>query len=402
MTRRLTETPYRATAPLRQYFLIMDEPKQVTPRKTRRIAAIDWMRGLVMILMMIDHVSMAFDGSHFSADSAALYQTGTQLSAAVFLTRWMTHLCAPTFVFLAGTALALSIEGKVARGVDARSIDRGILTRGLFIAVLDPTLVSLFSWRLTFQVLYAIGVSMMLMALLRRLSSSLLLTLGLGWMALGELLVARLWDPAVGNPSVPTALTMAFYYTPHFRVSYPLFPWLAFMCLGWVFGRYLKSYRVEQARQIPPVAVLLLSGIFCMAVFVVVRTLNGYGNMFLLRENDSWIQFLLVSKYPPSLSFAALQLGLFSLILAALIGIEKRIGVRPNGVLLVFGQTAMFFYLIHRVVLEGLAQHGGLRGRGGLVTTYLVSALFLIALYPLCLWYRGFKKKHPGGWTAYV
>jgi len=243
---------------------------------------------------------------------------------------------------------------------------------------------------------------MMLMVWLRRLSSAALLCLALGWLALGELLVAQLWDPAVGNPSIPTALTMAFYYEPFFRISYPLFPWLSFMCLGWVFGRYVKGYRVEQAKQIPPVAVLLLSGLFCMAVFVVVRTLNGYGNMFLLRENDSWIQFLLVSKYPPSLSFAALQLGLFSLILAALIAIEKRIGVRPNGVLLVFGQTAMFFYLIHRVVLEGLAQHCGLRGRGGIVTTYVVSLIFLMALYPLCRWYRGFKKVHPGGWTRFI
>ncbi|MFC1765625.1 DUF1624 domain-containing protein [Planctomycetota bacterium] len=379
----------------------MGDSKQL-PHKSQRIAAIDWMRGLVMILMMIDHVSMAFDGSHFSADSAALYQPGTQLTAAVFLTRWMTHLCAPTFVFLAGTALALSIERKVARGAEPWSIDRGILTRGLFIAVLDPTLVSLFSWRLTFQVLYAIGVSMMLMALLRRLSTAWLLAISLGWLALGELLVARLWDPTAGNPSIPTALTMAFYYQPFFRISYPLFPWLAFMCLGWAFGRYLTNYKVEEAKQIPPVAVLLLAGLFCMAVFVIVRTLNGYGNMFLLREDSSWIQFLLVSKYPPSLSYAAQQLGLFCLCLAALIGIEKCIGVRKNGVLLVFGQTAMFFYLIHRVVLEGLAQWCGLRGRGEILTTYVVSAIFLIALYPLCRWYRTYKQNHRGGWTRFI
>jgi uncharacterized membrane protein len=372
------------------------------PTKSKRIAAIDWMRGFVMILMVIDHASMAFDGNHFSADSAALFEPGTKISAGIFLTRWITHLCAPTFVFLAGTALALSIERKVAKGVKPGEIDRSILTRGLFIAILDPTLVSLFSWRMTFQVLYAIGVSMMCMAFLRRLSTKLLLALGLGWFVFGELLVGLLWDPAAGNPSVPTALSMAFYYEPFFRISYPLFPWLALMCLGWVFGRYLIPSNAEGARLPRPISLLTISGIISLAVFAAVRWFNGYGNMFLLREDSSWIQFLLVSKYPPSLSFMALELGLFCLALAGMIRLEQRIGVRKNGVLLVFGQTAMFFYLIHRVVMEGLAQWCGLRGVGTIATTYLVSIVFLIILYPLCRWYRSYKQQHPDGWTTFI
>jgi len=81
---------------------------------------------------------------------------------------------------------------------------------------------------------------------------------------------------------------------------------------------------------------------------------------------------------------------------------EKRIGVRQNGVLLVFGQTSMFFYLIHRLVMEGLAQWAGLRGVGGIVTTYVVSAVFLIALYPLCRRYRSYKQEQRGGWTTFI
>lgn len=370
--------------------------------KNKRIASIDWMRGLVMILMMIDHASMAFDGGHFSADSAALYEPGTELSAPVFLTRWITHICAPTFVFLAGTALAISENSRKKKGMSAKEIDQGIFTRGLFIALLDPTLVSLFSWRLTFQVLYAIGVSMMCMALLRRLSTRILLALGLGWLIFGELLVRCLWDPASGNPSIPTALSMAFYYEPFFRISYPVFPWLALMCLGWVFGRYLQATRKPESKLPQPTTLLTLSGIVSLMIFGAVRWFNGYGNMFLLREDNSWIQFLLVSKYPPSLSYMALQLGLLCLILAGMIRLEKRIGVRPNGVLLVFGQTAMFFYLVHRVVLEGLAQWCGLRGTGGIVTTYVVSLVFLLALYPLCRWYRSYKQEHRGGWTSFI
>jgi len=126
-----------------------------------RIATVDWMRGLVMLLMVIDHASMAFDGSHLSEDSAMYPEAATMaLPAAEFFTRWITHICAPTFVFLAGTALALSVERKVAKGANAWEIDKQILTRGAIIALLDPTIVSLGSGRWTFQVLLAIGLSM--------------------------------------------------------------------------------------------------------------------------------------------------------------------------------------------------------------------------------------------------
>src|SRR5690349_15645874 len=138
-------------------------PKAV--RTSPRIAAIDWMRGLVMILMVIDHASMAFDARHLAKDSASYADAATMvLPAGEFFTRWITHLCAPTFVFLAGTALALSIERRVSRGEDAWQIDKSILVRGAIIALLDPTIVSLGSGRVTLQVLLAIGLSMMCMA----------------------------------------------------------------------------------------------------------------------------------------------------------------------------------------------------------------------------------------------
>ena len=90
--------------------------------KSKRIAAIDWMRGFVMILMALDHVSMAYDAQHISSDSAALYVSGTPLPDFAFLTRWISHLCAPVFVFLAGTALAISVERKVAKGFDSGKV----------------------------------------------------------------------------------------------------------------------------------------------------------------------------------------------------------------------------------------------------------------------------------------
>jgi uncharacterized membrane protein len=121
--------------------------------KSTRIAVIAWMRGLVMVLMVIDHASMAYDANHLSEDSALYPATAVEaLPASEFLTRWLTHICAPTFVFLAGVALALGVERRVAKGADAWEIDRGIVTRGAIIALLDPTLVSLGSGRWTFQV----------------------------------------------------------------------------------------------------------------------------------------------------------------------------------------------------------------------------------------------------------
>jgi hypothetical protein len=140
--------------------------------------------------------------------------------------------------------------------------------------------------------------------------------------------------------------------------------------------------------------VLWIAGLGALGLFFFVRTYQGYGDMFLHRTNNSWQQWLHVSKYPPSLSFSALELGLLCVCLAALMRIEPIVGVRPNGVLLVYGQTAMFFYLVHRLVLEVPATYFGLRGIGNLATTYGVSAVLLALLYTACLWFRGFKAAH--------
>lgn len=156
------------------------EGQTVDKRISRRVASIDWMRGFVMVLMIIDHASMAFDGHHISEDSAMYANAATTvLPAAEFFTRWITHICAPTFVFLMGTSLALSVERRVVKGVDAWEIDKSMLTRGAIIALLDPTLISLGSGRWTFGVLFAIGLSMICMVPLRRLP-----TWGLWWFPL--------------------------------------------------------------------------------------------------------------------------------------------------------------------------------------------------------------------------
>jgi uncharacterized membrane protein len=370
--------------------------------KSKRIAAIDWMRGFVMILMVLDHVSMAYDAQHNSTDSAALYISGTPLPDFAFFTRWISHLCAPVFVFLAGTALAISVERKLARGFDSSKIDKDILLRGAFIAILDPTIISLFSGRMTIQVLYAIGVAMMCMALLRRFSSTSLIIMALAWIGFGELLTIQVWPPQENVESIIAALLVSTYASPDMVIKYPLFPWLAMMILGWVFGRYILLYN-DGRTKIGPVTLLTVLGTASLVAFAVIRYYNEYGNMFLYREDNSWQHWLHVSKYPPSAAYTFLELGVMSLIMASMMLLERIIGVRPNGVLLVFGQTSMMFYLVHRLILEGTATYGGLRHFADINTTYLVTLVMLVLLYPFCLWYRGYKAKHVQSiWLKYL
>jgi uncharacterized membrane protein len=372
-----------------------------SPAASRRIACIDWMRGLVMVLMIIDHASMAFDGSHVAKDSAFYPDATTAaLPAASFFTRWITHLCAPTFIFLAGTALAISVERRVAKGADAREIDRNLLIRGAVICLLDLTVVSLGSGYVNLGVLMAIGLSFICMAGLRRLSSAWLLTLAIGWMGVGEWITGLFWNP----PGAPHPLAAFFLATSGGTVivqKYSFVPWLAVMILGWVTGRYFLQHQAG-LRSIRTRHLLLVAGIVALGVFFAVRGARGYGDMFLPRMDDSWQQWLHVSKYPPSLTYYSLELGLLFICLWFLALIEPKIGVRPNGPFLVFGQTAMFFYLAHRLMLEVPATYFGLRGAGGLATTYVVALVLLPLLYPACRWYRTFKAAHPDSWLKWI
>lgn len=372
------------------------------PVKSQRIAAIDWMRGFVMIIMVLDHVSMAYNSSHLAKDSAANYIAGTPLPAIEFFTRWISHICAPVFVFLAGTALAISVERKLSKGFASNGIDKDILIRGAFIALLDPTLVSIFGGKFTFQVLYAIGIAMMCMAVFRRFSSTTLIITALAWIVGGEWVTSQFWSFDIASQSIFSALFFAKYYTSELSISYAFVPWLSVMILGWVFGRFILDYGQGKTR-LSPASLLFLLGSFALIAFALIRYFNGYGNMELYRDDSSWQQWLHVSKYPPSASFIFLELGLMSIILATMIKLEPLIGTRPNGVLLVFGQTSMMFYLVHRLFLTGTANYGGLNDFTDLPTTYLITLVMLVLLYPFCLWYRGFKAEHPNSiWLKYL
>ena len=372
-----------------------------------RYVALDWMRGIVMVLMAIDHASGAFNKGRLVTDSSFLYQAGMKLPTFQFFTRWITHICAPTFLFLAGTALALSLRRRESAGESNASIDRYLLTRGLLIALLDPILISRF-WgyggSITLQVLYAIGISLILMIPLRRLRTAWLLGTSIGFFLVSELVIGVLFSLNNNQPSVIGALMIHPGRFPHLLVAYPVFPWLAVMMLGFVFGRKLLHSRDSGSPQWSPEKVLFVGGSASLLVFGIIRGLNSYGNMSLLRENGSLIQWLHVSKYPPSLSFLTLELGLMGIILSLLFGLQNKAHgpIRPWNPILVFGQTAFFFYVLHIVSLEMSARVLNLHMKMGLGTTYMAAIAVLVLLYPCCFWYRRYKTSHPGGWARYI
>lgn len=388
----------------------------------KRLPAIDWMRGIVMILMATDHASGAYNAGRLVTDSALLYAAGVPLPPLQFFHRWLSHLCAPTFLFLAGTALALSIEKKIARGGVGWKIDRDMLVRGLIILSVDLFFINLFWFpgAILLQVMYAIGVAMILMIPLRRLPSPALLVAG------GTILFASEWFLPDGlvvpnEPgSVLAALTLgagmfdtsleavgpwaALGIPDQFVAAYPVLPWLAMMVFGWVFGRWLLVRRDADDREVQSTRLLAWTGVGALGLYAVMRGFNTFGNQRLYRLDDSWIQWLHVSKYPPSVAFTALELGLMCLILAGLFVLQRRQGENVNldNPVLVFGQTAFFFYVVHIFFYEVTARLLGLHMQEGLLVSTIAMAVGLVVLYPVCRWYRGFKAKHAGTVLRYM
>lgn len=366
----------------------------------QRLVALDWMRGLVMVLMAVDHSSGEFNAGKLMVDGAFLYKPGTPLPAAQFFTRWITHLCAPTFVFLAGTSMALMIRRRKAAGESDWSIDRHLFTRGLVIAAFE--LVPSYFWmprgRYLFQVLYGIGTSFLFMVPLRRLPTWAIVALGAGILVFGEAAIGLSgWGAPDRTPILAALLLVPGPHGP-VMIAYPTFYWLAMMLLGWAFGQTLSARPApaELARQLARAGALLLG------LFVVVRAINGYGNMLVYRESGAIVQWLHVSKYPPSLSFAGLELGLGALILAGLSVVSTRVTPRDNGLLLVLGQTPMFFYLLHIPLLALLARGLDVEHKLGLGAAYGFALVAVAVLYPLCRVYRRYKAAHPDRIVRYV
>ena len=347
-----------------------------------------------MVLMTVDHASLFFNAGRISADSAGAYVPSTPLPLDQFLLRWVTHLCAPTFLFLAGVSLALSSARRAERGMTRQAIDRDLLLRGGLIVALDLSYMSVLAQHLICQVLYAIGLSMIFMVWLRRIADRWLLCLALAWFVGGEGVTGLVWTPPE-NAHPLAALLVARYTGPSVLIMYPVVPWCAIMACGWVCGNLLRTRGAAALQR-----ALLAAGAAGLAVFGVVRGLSGYGNMWLQREDDSIQHWLHTSKYPPSLSYLACELGLMAICLATLLWLAERVRVQPRGPLLVLGQTALFYYLAHFALL-GIGRALGVP-QGGIPAALSLAALTLLILYPACRAFRAAKQTRPGTWLRFI
>jgi uncharacterized membrane protein len=349
-----------------------------------------------MVLMTIDHASGEFNAGRLFTDSTFFYRPGMPLPVDQFLTRWITHLCAPVFVFLAGYVLQLSVRRRTEQGESEGSITRFIVTRGLIIAALDPLWMHLVfrppGGGIVLQVLYAIGMSFVVMAVLRRLPPLTVGALGLMLVFLAEPLRALV--PAAGPAHAVGIFLVGVGPVGPFLVGYPLVPWLAIMMMGWGTAEVARRDRARFPLKIA------LAGVVALAVFFLLRGLNGWGNMDLYREDGSLVQWLHVSKYPPSVAYDALELGIGWLLLALFL--VWRPPAWADAVLRPLGQSAFFFYLLHAHLLMVIAYALGMHGSAGLPATYLSSAVVIAILVPACSAYRRYKLAHPRSIAQYI
>jgi len=363
----------------------------------QRQLALDWLRGLVMVLMTVDHASGEFNAGRLFTDASIFYKPGMPLPVDQFLVRWMTHLCAPTFVFLAGFVLLGSVERRRRDGASEWEITRFIVTRGLFIAAMDPIWMRIVfptpGGRWILQVLYAIGIGLVALAVLRHLPARWLGLLGLA-IVLGIEPLAGAVAQASGVGAVLAKLLVVPGPVGPFFVGYPLLPWLGIMLLGWGAADLARRAPERFRRR------LLLAAAIGLGVFAVVRGLNGWGNLGLPREDGSLVQWLHTSKYPPSVSYVSLELAISWLLLAAFMTWKPPRVV--DAVLRPLGQSALFFYLLHAHLLWLLGLGLGLAGKAGLGMTFLAAALVIAILIPACNAYRRYKLEHPASMAQYV
>jgi len=369
------------------------EPVQKT--KTR-FQFIDFARGLVMMIMAWDHVSGFWMEVHGGIEGI-LASRNVSLDLVHTLARFVSHYCAPTFVFLSGVSLAFSVKGRLSRGESQNSITLHIIKRGLILLVLEALLVSP-AFELPgqyFGVIAAIGVSLIIMSVGRRLPSivifgaSLFVILNQQWIDLSFIPN----DPVWGHYLRRILAEPGFTRPPYFAL-YPVIPWLGVLGLGWIFGTYLNNYDKTKLSELK----LPLTGIGLTSIgmSIVVRFMNGYGNL-VARWSDNILDWLFISKYPPSIVFLLWGLGGMCIFFVVGILLQERILSDNNivGAVHTFGRVPLFFYITHlwlyRLRLPGVPVPFHLT----MIQTLGAWAVGLVVLWRMCARYEKLKRKHP-------
>jgi uncharacterized membrane protein len=366
-----------------------------TPRP-QRLWALDALRGLLVAFMALDHASGMVAQKHVVGEMWG-GRFPVYHDALSFLTRLVTHPCAPGFFFLMGAGMTLMAQSRRAQGATRWSVSRHLLLRGLLVVALKLLVVNR-AWELSpggwgiglyIGVLFAAGANMILGSALVWLKPwqlaalTLALTLGMEWFtpapeAWGaSTSVARLLLLVPGGLYGPQGATRIW-------ANYPVLPWLKLVTFGMWFGHWLARDAAQAFSRAWKLGLALL------ALFVIVRALDGFGNIR-PRAGDDWIAFLNLVKYPPSLAYTLLTMGI-NLVLLGLLGQTGTLWQRVLHPLIVFGQTPLFFYVLHLFLYAGMGHLLTPRGTS-LLQMYPLWLLGLLVLYPLCLRYGRLKRK---------
>jgi len=376
-----------------------------------RIKSIDITRGLVMVIMALDHVRDFMHTTSMTQSPTNLQTTTTLL----FMTRWVTHLCAPTFVFLSGVSAFISFK-RLNNLSESRSF---LLKRGIWLVIIEFTVINLALWYdihfrlLLMEVISAIGLSFIVLAFLLKLPSRIIGIIGLVLIFGHDLLLIT---PMPTNP-VMIFITSVLYRPSLTQISpglafftaYPLLPWLGIMLAGFASGEFFDLPEEKRSK------IFLKLGIAALSLFIAIRFINIYGDPLKWSHQKSalftFLSFINTTKYPLSLLFTLLFLGIMFLILF----ISEKLKNRFTEILTVYGKVPLFYFIIHLFIIHSLMflmlrlqgfgskdllfgafNNGRPKAGGGvdLPVIYLIWISVVVLLYPVCKWYGSYKSVH--------
>ncbi len=389
------------------------------PIKSNRIQSIDMLRGLVIIIMALDHVRDYTYYGYLFNDPTNLDTT----TPTLFFTRWITNFCAPVFVFLAGTSAFLYGSKKSSK----KDLARFLLTRGIWLIFIELTVVN-FAWTFDyqlsfhiFQVIWAIGSCMVLLSFLIYLPKKLLLVLGFA-----ILFGHNFLDGFTAQGQDPLSIIWYFLHQQNLLifdngstlvfVAYPILPWLGIMILGYCFGYFYQSDMTVSKRK----KWLRIIGFTSIILFIVLRFINIYGDLapWESRENFTYtlLSFFNTTKYPPSLSYTLMTLGPAMLFLLGIEGVKNTF----TRIMVTIGRVPFFFYILHLYLIHAIGILGllilgenwqeliytptrflnaNLANTGfDLWITYVVWILVIVILYPFCKLFMTYKAKNREKW----
>jgi uncharacterized membrane protein len=378
-----------------------DSSSKTQPGNGTRLQWLDALRGLLIVLMAIDHASFFIDKVHRGEYWGMPLETYT--NAVDFLTRFVTHFCAPGFFFLMGIGMVLLAESRYRAGWSRGKVLRHFALRGVILIVLqflleDPAWLvgNLINpvemlpppggggevW-IYLGVLYGLGTAMIFWGLLLPVRGWLVLGISVGVVAVTQIFIPTL--PNVYTLYSPVLrLLLVPGHTNALLVFYPLFPWIGIVGFGVAFGKLLVQDNARAYKS------ALIAGTASLALFFVLRLLD-VGDFHPI-AGPGWMAFFSMTKYPPSLVYILLTLGVVLLVLYLFVQLSKHAS-RWLRVLGVYGSAPLIFYLAHLYLYEfiGFAFPTGTQ-IGVMYGLWLVG---LLILYPLCRWYGNFKQKTP-------